>query len=191
MAIDFMNSEKLSIFDWRLEKETSKEKYMVSNFGIALLIAKRCIREKVPFIEITLSGWDTHNNNKERIQTLAKQFDLPFYHFVNELKAEGLWDHTLVYLNSEFGRKPELSPNGDGRDHHPSVWTCLLGGGNIPENHIIGESDKKGKDPIKNPITMNDLLSTLYSKIGIDYKLKLYTSDNRPYLLIQNGEPIL
>jgi len=150
MAVDFMNSEKISVFNWKEEKESSIKNYTTSDFGIALLIAKRCIREQIPFIQVSLSGWDTHNNNKERIQKLANEVDLPLYHFVNELKSEGLWQQTLIYLNTEFGRKPEIAPNGDGRDHHPKVWSCLLGGGKIPENHVVGESDKEGKYPSKN-----------------------------------------
>jgi hypothetical protein len=191
MAVDFMNSEKISVFNWKEEKESSIKNYTTSDFGIALLIAKRCIREQIPFIQVSLSGWDTHNNNKERIQKLANEVDLPLYHFVNELKSEGLWQQTLIYLNSEFGRKPEIAPNGDGRDHHPKVWSCLLGGGKIPENHVVGESDKEGKYPLKEPVSINDLLATIYSHVGIDPYIKLYTSDKRPYILVQNGELIL
>jgi hypothetical protein len=67
----------------------------------------------------------------------------------------------------------------------------LLGGGKIPENHVVGESDKEGKYLLKEPVSINDLLATIYSHVGIDPYIKLYTSDKRPYILVQNGEPIL
>ena len=50
----------------------------------------------------------------------------------------------------EFGRTPKINPAG-GRDHHPGVWTILMGGGPIQGGRVVGESDELGYVPKTRP----------------------------------------
>ena len=60
-------------------------------------------------------GYDTHNNNLPRLQSLLDDLDEALNCFAEELKAQGVWDKTAIVLASDFGRS--LPSNGLGTDH--------------------------------------------------------------------------
>ena len=47
-----------------------------------------------------------------------------------DLQSKGLPAQTQVVLATEFGHTPRINDN-DGRDHHDTVFTCLLAGAGI------------------------------------------------------------
>ena len=65
----------------------------------------------------------------------------------------------------EFGRTPKINPAG-GRDHHPGVWTILMGGGPIKGGRIVGESDELGYGPKTRPVTPGEVAATIYQGLG-------------------------
>ena len=65
----------------------------------------------------------------------------------------------------EFGRTPKINPAG-GRDHHPGVWTILMGGGPIKGGRVVGESDELGYAPKTRPVTPGEVAATLYQRPG-------------------------
>src|SRR5947208_7192743 len=48
---------------------------------------------------------------------------------------------TIVTAMGEFGRTPKINPAG-GRDHHPGVWTMLIGGGPIKGGRVDRKSTR-------------------------------------------------
>ena len=73
----------------------------------------------------------------------------------------GLLSNTMVTAMGEFGRTPKINPAG-GRDHHPGVWTILMGGGPIKGGRVVGESDELGYAPKTRPVTPGEVAATLY-----------------------------
>ncbi len=189
-ALAFMNSEKLAVFDLAKENATTRRRFGDSRMGKALLMAKRLAAAEVPFIEITMGGWDTHNNNRERVSKLLGELDSPVAALINELKSSGLFDQTLFVLGSEFGRTPVIAGNGDGRDHHPRAWTMLMGGGKVPAGAVIGATDDKGHKPTKDPAHVSSVVATMYAAAGVDPQAAIYTSQGRPMQLITKHQPI-
>lgn len=189
-ALAFMNSEKLSVFDLEKENAGSRKRFGDSRMGKSLLMAKRLAEAEVPFIEITMGGWDTHNNNREQLGKLLGELDGPLAALLNELNASGLGKQTLFVLGSEFGRTPNMAGNGDGRDHHPRAWTMLIGGGNVPAGAVIGETDDKGQKPVKDPAHLSSVVATMYAAAGVDPQAAVYTGQGRPMQLVSNYQPI-
>lgn len=189
-ALEFMNSDRLKIFDLNQEAAAQRQRFGDTNMGNALLMAKRLAAAEVPFIEITMGGWDTHNNNRAQLTNLLGQLDQPMAALLGELGSSGLLSQTLFVLNTEFGRTPNIASNGDGRDHYPRAWSAILGGGNIPAGQVYGETDEKGAQIVKGAVHGKDFTATIYEAAGINSRSSLYTSVGRPMQLIEDPEPI-
>jgi len=90
---------------------------------VAQLVKMRDDEERAVFA-VSNGGWDTHSTHDldERIQTLDRGID----EFVEEMKAQGMWDDVVVLAHSEFGRT--LTSNGVGTDHGWAGNTFIMGG---------------------------------------------------------------
>ena len=64
---------------------------------------------------VTIGGWDMHNNIIEGMITQAGKVNSALEVFVNEMKAQGVWDDMVIQTNSDFART--LVFNGLGTDH--------------------------------------------------------------------------
>ena len=84
------------------------------------------------FYYTDLGGFDTHSNVKDTVDSKMKEMDACVKAFVDELKAQGLWDSVTIVTASDFART--LTSNGLGTDH---AW-----GGN---NFVIGGAVNGGQ----------------------------------------------
>ena len=62
-----------------------------------------------------MGRFDTHNDAREVVNENFNAINVGLKSFVNELKAQKVWDDVVVVAMSDFGRK--LPPNGLGTDH--------------------------------------------------------------------------
>src|SRR5205823_8635465 len=74
-AVTLMKSKEAKAFDLALEPAESKAAYGSSKFGESCLLARRLVETGVKFVEVTLGGWDTHQDNFERVKNLSGQVD--------------------------------------------------------------------------------------------------------------------
>src|SRR5690606_19405543 len=126
-AIEFMNSPALGAFDIETESAETRARYGDTDFGRGCLLARRLVEHGVRFVQVSLGGFDTHDNNFNRLGQLAETFDPAVGALLSDLAASGKLDRTAVVMLSEFGRTPRI--NGDaGRDHHPGVFSAMLAG---------------------------------------------------------------
>ncbi|HEU0204756.1 MAG TPA: DUF1501 domain-containing protein [Burkholderiaceae bacterium] len=71
---------------------------------------------RVPVIRVTLSGFDTHQNQAAPHARLLQQIGEGLPALRAALLELGLWQETLVLTYSEFGRRPQQNASG-GTDH--------------------------------------------------------------------------
>ena len=76
------------------------------------------------------NGSNTHSDNFERTPRQAAVLDQAMSAVLADLQTKGLPAQTQVVLATEFGHTPRINDN-DGRDHHDTVFTCLLAGAGI------------------------------------------------------------
>ena len=88
-------------------------------------MARRLVEAGVPFVEVTLNGWDTHEDNFDRVKTLSANLDQGMSALLDDLRQRGLLAPTLVIWMGDFGRTPRINEKG-GRDHHPGASSVLL-----------------------------------------------------------------
>ena len=153
-------SPEMQAFDLMREPKKMREAYGHSDFASGCLLARRLVEAGVTFVEVNCRGWDTHQDNFLKNRELAAQVDQPTAALIKDLKQRGLLDSTLVVWMGEFGRTPKINSKG-GRDHWGNLCPLVFVGGGLKMGQVIGESDKKGAEPITNPITSNDLLGTI------------------------------
>src|SRR5437588_89200 len=72
-AVTLMRDEGTRAFDISREDQATRTRYGNSKFGEGCLLARRLIEAGITFVEVSLGGWDTHNNNFERVRQLSGQ----------------------------------------------------------------------------------------------------------------------
>jgi hypothetical protein len=74
-AIRLMKPEAAATFHLEQEADALRDAYGRTLFGQGCLLARRLVERGVPFVEVTLSGWDTHNNNFQQVKDLSGILD--------------------------------------------------------------------------------------------------------------------
>jgi hypothetical protein len=183
------------------EPERTREAYGRTAFGRSCLLASRLVESGVRVVTINMFetvfgrvSWDCHGASPfSTFDNYAREvlptFDRAFAALLDDLERSGRLDSTLVVAAGEFGRTPRINASG-GRDHWPGVWTVALAGGGIRGGQVIGASDEHAAEPADRPVTLPDLLATIYLSLGIDHQSNAVTSDGRSLPLIDGGQPI-
>jgi hypothetical protein len=184
-----MDSKLLSAFDLSQEKEAVRDAYGRSKFGQGALLARRLIENGVTSVEVVLEGWDTHTDNFNRTQRLCGQLDPAFAALVDDLRARGLYDSTIVLCMGEFGRTPTIA-SSDGRNHWPNNYCVVLGGGGVKPATVVGETDARGENIVSRPVQVADLFATLAQLLGIQGNKEFHTKNRPVWLVDPNGKPV-
>ena len=87
---------------------------------------------------------------------------------LDDLKARGLLDDTLVVWGGEFGRTP-TAEGTDGREHHPFGFTMWLAGGGVKGGIVHGATDEFGWHAVEDKVHVHDLHATILHLMGIDH----------------------
>ncbi len=188
-AVTLMQSKEAKAFDLSLEPSASRSAYGSGAFAEGCLLARRLVEVGVSFVEVTLGGWDTHQDNFDRVKRLSQQIDAPIAGLLNDLKARGLLESTLVIWMGEFGRTPRINARGakPGRDHYPRAWSTVLFGGGIKPGQVVGTTDKEGATVVERPISALDFMATVCSVLGIDCNKQNNTPNGRPIRIVDKG----
>lgn len=143
------------------------------------LLARRLVERGVRFIELTcphmegIDRWDAHSNLVENHGQNARATDQPIAALLQDLRARGLLDETLVLWAGEFGRTP-FSQGSDGRDHNPFGFSIWMAGGGVKPGFVYGATDEFGYKAIENKMEMHDLHATLLHLLGFDHTQLTY-----------------
>ena len=188
-AVQLMKSKEAKAFDLSLEPAGTREAYGGTRFGDGCLLARRLIEVGVPFVEVTLGGWDTHQDNFARVKKLSGEADPAMSALITDLKNRGMLESTLIVWMGEFGRTPKINTRGakPGRDHYPRAWTTVLFGGGIKSGQVIGRTDKEGATIEDRPISAIDFMATICKVLGIDYTKQNSTAIGRPIRIAEKG----
>jgi uncharacterized protein (DUF1501 family) len=189
---------------FNLDREPARlrDRYGRTRFGQSCLLARRLIERGVRFVTVNMFEtvfdevtWDIHGSRpftdiNQMAREVVPNFDQAFSTLMEDLQERGLLESTMVTAMGEFGRTPKINPAG-GRDHHPGVWTILMGGGPIRGGRVVGESDELGYRPKRRPVTSGEVAATLYRGLGLDPHRELPGPQNRPLPLVDFGvQPI-
>lgn len=163
------------------------KRYGATPFGDSCVVARNLVaaHRGTRFVQITHPGWDHHSNiyaaKGESLYTQMAQFDPGFGALLADLAiapggetGKSLLDETMVVVFGEFGRTVGDPSDKGGRDHLTRMSIALAGGG-VRGGTVIGKTSASGADVIEygwsadRDIRPEDLTSTIYSALGIDY----------------------
>ena len=147
-------------------------------FANSCLMARRLVERDVRFVQIYHRGWDVHGMLPEVLPSQCRDVDQASWALVQDLKARGLLDDTLVIWGGEFGRtvycQGKLSRTDYGRDHHPRCFSLWMAGGGIQGGVVHGETDDFSYNIVKDPVHVRDFQATILNRFGIDHERFTY-----------------
>ena len=183
-AVRLMNPKTAKAFDLTEEKAELRDRYGRNLFGQGCLLARRLVERGVPFVEVTLDGWDTHGQNFDAVKGLCGVLDPAWATLMTDLTERGLLETTTVIWMGEFGRTPKINAQ-KGRDHFAEAWSTVLAGGGIQGGQAVGSTSKDGTKVEDRPTTVPDLLATLCKALGIDPAKQNLSNVNRPIRIVE------
>ncbi len=159
-----------------------------ASFAANCLLARRMVERGVRFVQLYHTDWDHHGGKgadlDSALDTVCREVDQPAAALVQDLKARGLLEDTLVIWGGEFGRTPMGEPRETtGRDHHIDAFTMWLAGGGIKAGHIHGTTDEMGFGPVEGRVHVHDLHATILQLLGLDHLQLTFRFQGRDYRL--------
>ena len=153
-------------------------RYGTSGFGNACLVAAKALAANggTRYIMITLGGWDHHQNiyDANNLPRMSTQFDNAFAMLVDDLKASGQFNETLIVVQGEFGRTTGAITAQAGRDHYLQQFVLFAGAG-VRGGRALGSTNTAGSATEEYAWGENrdfkpeDTEATIYSALGIDW----------------------
>ncbi len=187
-----MQMQAPETFDLTMESAATQQSFGIDQketevFGRQCLLARRLVEQGVRFVQLyhTTGGfqpWDQHSNLRGGHAANARATDLPIAALLQDLKARGLLEETLVIWGGEFGRTPSAE-GADGRDHHPYGFSMWLAGGGVRGGMTYGATDEFGWDAVEKPVHVHDLHATILHLLGLDHEKLTYRHTGRDYRL--------
>lgn len=189
-AYSLINSEKARLaFDIDKEEAAMRDRYGRNQAGQRLLLARRLVEAGARFVSMTYGGWDMHNDITGGFKRSMPALDQGLAALLNDLDSRGLLDTTLVVVSSEFGRTPKINSTA-GRDHWPKVFSVMLAGGGIKRGAVYGTSDPTAAEPDLDPVSPENLATTIYHLLGIVADKELMAPGDRPIEIVDGGKVI-
>lgn len=172
--------------------------YGGTSFGQACLTAKKVLEANAGtrFIQISFGSWDMHQNiyTPTVLPNMGKQLDDGVGQLISDLKANGLFDSTMIVMCGEFGRTVGPLTAALGRDHYPVQFAVFAGGG-VAGGRTIGATDATGANIIDpgwsrdRVIRPEDIEATIYSALGINWTtIRMDDPLNRGYYYVPNSD---
>lgn len=169
------------VLDLTQETETTKQLYgldqpATEDFGRNCLVARRLLERGVRFVQVWSGAdngfprrnWDSHEDIAKDHGDMGRSMDRPAAALIQDLRARGMLDDTIVIWTTEFGRMP--CAQGKGRDHNPFAFTSWLAGGGVRGGASYGASDEWSYKAVENPCYCYDLHATVLHLLGIDHE---------------------
>lgn len=166
------------------------------SFATNCLLARRLVERGVRFVNLFHASWDHHSNLDNELTHNCLMADQPVAALLDDLKARGMLDSTLVLWLSEFGRTPlgenrGGSSNVTGRDHHPFAFSIWMAGGGIKGGQVLGKTDEIGWSILEDPVHVNDLHATILHLFGMDHLRLTYRFQGRDFRLTDVGGKVV
>jgi hypothetical protein len=193
-----MQAEAPEAFDLDREDGKTRARYGDSEFGRGCLLARRLVERGVRMVQVYFGNsqpWDSHEDIRSH-KGLAGHADPAIASLVEDLKARGLFNETLLIVGSEFGRTPMVQSAGQlrvnqGRDHNVLGFSTLLAGGGIKGGIAYGSTDEFGLRAVEKRVHPHDLQATILHLLGLDHTRLTYRYSGRDFRLTDVGGTVL
>jgi hypothetical protein len=184
-----MQSSAPEAVDFSKESAATQKLYGIGegttdDFGRKCLLTRRLVERGVRFIQLysgTNVGDDWDDAHFDLVGThtkMAGKTDKPIAGLLQDLRARGLLDSTLVVWGGEFGRTP-LAQGQNGRDHHPYGFSMWMAGAGIRGGRALGGTDEFGVKAVEMPVDAHDVNATILRLLGVDHERLTFAFQGR------------
>ncbi len=217
LALSMITSEAArEAFDLSHESDKLRDRYGRHEWGQRAILARRLVEAGVPLVTVVMENpyvsgirmpdwgvynWDSHAVNCHLFKDAEVRF--PIYDQVITALIEDIYDRgldrrVLLVVTGEFGRTPRITVrpgtkskvDQPGRDHWPRAMSMLVSGGGMRTGQVIGATNSKGEEPVKRPLTPNDLWASVYKHLGVNPEHTFPDHGGRPMPILPFGEAI-
>lgn len=174
------------------EPATVRERYGSHRPGQSLLLARRLVEAGVTYVLVNpypAQVWDTHTGNFTGHRKLLPSMDTAVSALLADLDVRGMLDEVIVLVASEMGRAPRIGADA-GRDHWTYAYSVMIAGGGLTRGQVLGSTSRKGERPENRPVTVPEILATIYHQLGIDPNTQIRDGENRPVPILPDPRPI-
>jgi hypothetical protein len=158
------------------------------------VLARRLVEAGVRIVTLRIGAWDHHSGPTSDIflslRHMVPALDRSVTALCNDLKLRGLDEDVLVVVLGEFGRTPQITPLGPGREHWADAGCALFFGGGLRMGQVIGETNARGEVARTGNIGFQNIIATIYHVLGIDMSTRLTDYNGRPQYLLHDRTPI-
>lgn len=152
-----------------------------ATFGRLCLRGRRLLERGVRFVTIFAGGsnnkqpsnWDAHKDLESNHRRNAAIIDQPIGALLDDLRARGMLEDTLVIWTGEFGRTP-TAEGATGRDHNINGFTLWMTGAGLRPGLSYGATDEIGFSAAEHPVRIRDLHATILHALGLDHRKLSY-----------------
>ena len=150
-----------------------------------LLLARRLVEAGVRCVTLSYGRWDSHGQNFALVRDHGPKLDQCLSALIEDLDQRGMLNDVTVIAWGEFGRTPQINKDA-GRDHWPKVSCAFLAGGGMATGQVVGATNRLGEFAEKRPVDFQEMIATLYYKLGIDPASKpIVDQAGRPQPLVE------
>lgn len=149
------------------EKYKFNTQFPKTSLGKQFTIASNLISTDlaIPVMKLSLTGFDTHVNQRETHDKLLKELSEGLYSFYLAMKEINKWQEVLIVTYSEFGRR--VAQNGNKGTDHGTASSHFVLGGSVKGSFY-------GKYPDLDDLVEGDL------KYNVDYR-SIYSTINKKW----------
>jgi hypothetical protein len=168
-VFDLSSETTATLQAYGLEQEST------ADFGKRCLLARRLIEGGTRFVQVwsgpqgAVNNWDNHGSIPNELPPMARSVDQPIVALVEDLRARGLLEDTLVIWTTEFGRTP-FAQGGEGRDHNRGTFVTWLVGAGVRPGVSVGSSDELGYQAAVDKTDPHDFHATVLHLLGLDHE---------------------
>ncbi len=189
-TLSLMTSDQMNAFKVMQEPEEIQDRYGRTNFGRGCLMARRLVEAGVPFVEVSLGGWDNHQNIFPTLQNnKLPELDRGMSALLEDLEQRGLLQDTAVIWMGEFSRTPRINGNA-GRDHWARSWSAVVGGAGMNAGIAVGKTNEDGTRVEGSSYSSEDLMATVCKSLGISLETTFTSQSGRPMKIANGGRVI-
>lgn len=177
------------------ESKATKELYgmnepTTAEYGSRCLIARRLVERGVRFVQVFTQNqfWDHHGSIASALPNACRKVDRPSAALVQDLKARGLLESTLVHWGGEMGRLPVIQNDAGaakiGRDHNTYGFSSWFAGGGMKAGYVHGTTDEFGHHAVEDVVSHHDYHATLLHLFGLEPKRLTYLRNAQEQTLV-------
>lgn len=189
-TLSLMTSKQMDAFKVDQEPTEMQERYGNTNFGRGCLMARRLVETGVPFVEVSLGGWDNHQNIFPTLQNnKLPELDRGMSALMEDLAQREMLDDVAVIWMGEFSRTPRINGN-NGRDHWARSWSAVVGGAGMNSGIAVGKTNEDGTRVEGTSYSSEDLMATVCRSLGISLDTTFTSLNGRPMKIANSGKVI-